>query len=186
MSDKSKSLTIACRKSDRRFTYEEAQAVIETGEGEYKDEILKLNELAQILRKNRMAAGAVDFDRVEVRFEIDEKGKPLSVYFKESKEANKLIEEFMLLANRTVAECIGKVPSNKKAKVFPYRIHDLPDPEKLDNLNWFVNRFGYKIRTSGSKTEVSKSLNKLLKEVHGKKEQNLIEMVSLKAMQKAK
>ena len=173
-------------KSDRRFTYEEAQAVIETGEGEYKEEILKLNELAQILRKNRMAAGAVDFDRVEVRFEIDEKGKPLSVYFKESKEANKLIEEFMLLANRTVAECIGKVPSNKKAKVFPYRIHDLPDPEKLDNLNWFVNRFGYKIRTSGSKTDVSKSLNKLLKEVHGKKEQNLIEMVSLKAMQKAK
>ena len=173
-------------KSDRRFTYEEAQAVIETGEGEYKEEILKLNELAQILRKNRMAAGAVDFDRVEVRFEIDEKGKPLSVYFKESKEANKLIEEFMLLANRTVAECIGKVPSTKKAKVFPYRIHDLPDPEKLDNLNWFVNRFGYKIRTSGSKTDVSKSLNKLLKEVHGKKEQNLIEMISLKAMQKAK
>ena len=173
-------------KSDRRFTYEEAQAVIETGEGEFKDEILKLNELAQILRKNRMAAGAVDFDRVEVRFEIDEKGKPLSVYFKESKEANKLIEEFMLLANRTVAECIGKVPKDKKAKVFPYRIHDLPDPDKLENLNWFVNRFGYKIRTSGSKTEVSKSLNKLLKEVHGKKEQNLVEMVSLKAMQKAK
>ena len=173
-------------KSDRRFTYEEAQAIIETGEGEFKDEILKLNELAQILRKNRMASGAVDFDRVEVRFEIDEKGKPLSVYFKESKEANKLIEEFMLLANRTVAECIGKVPKNKKAKVFPYRIHDLPDPDKLENLNWFVNRFGYKIRTSGSKSEVSKSLNKLLFEVRGKKEQNLIEMVSLKAMQKAK
>ena len=133
-----------------------------------------------------MASGAVDFDRVEVRFEIDEKGKPLSVYFKESKEANKLIEEFMLLANRTVAECIGKVPKNKKAKVFPYRIHDLPDPERLENLNWFVNRFGYKIRTSGSKSEVSKSLNKLLVEVRGKKEQNLIEMVSLKAMQKAK
>jgi ribonuclease R len=183
---KNKRIVKTVIKSDRRFTYEEAQAVIETGEGEYKEEILKLNELAQILRKNRMAAGAVDFDRVEVRFEIDEKGKPLSVYFKESKEANKLIEEFMLLANRTVAECIGKVPSNKKAKVFPYRIHDLPDPEKLDNLNWFVNRFGYKIRTSGSKTEVSKSLNKLLKEVHGKKEQNLIEMISLKAMQKAK
>jgi len=173
-------------KSDRRFTYEEAQAIIEMGEGEYKEEILKLNEMAQILRKNRMASGAVDFDRVEVRFEIDEKGKPLSVYFKESKEANKLIEEFMLLANRTVAECIGKVPKNKKAKVFPYRIHDLPDPDRLENLNWFVNRFGYKIRTSGSKTEVSKSLNKLLSDVRGKKEQNLVEMVSLKAMQKAK
>lgn len=173
-------------KSDRRFTYEEAQVVIETGEGDYKDEILKLNELAQILRKNRMAAGAVDFDRVEVRFDIDEKGRPISVYFKESKEANKLIEEFMLLANRTVAECIGKVPQNKKAKVFPYRIHDLPDPDKLENLNWFVNRFGYKLRTSGSKAEVSKSLNKLLADIRGKKEQNLIEMVSLKAMQKAK
>ena len=173
-------------KSDRRFTYEEAQSIIETGEGEFKNEILKLNELAQILRKNRMAAGAVDFDRVEVRFEIDETGKPTSVYFKESKEANKLIEEFMLLANRTVAECIGKVPKNKKAKVFPYRIHDLPDPDKLENLNWFVNRFGYKIRTSGSKTEVAKSINKLLSQVRGKKEQNLVEMVSLKAMQKAK
>ena len=173
-------------KSDRRFTYEEAQAIIEAGEGEYKDEILKLNELAQILRKNRMASGAVDFDRVEVRFEIDEKGKPLSVYFKESKEANKLIEEFMLLANRTVAERIGKVAKDKKAKVFPYRIHDLPDPDKLENLNWFVNRFGYKIRTSGSKTEVAKSLNKLLHEIKGKKEQNLVEMISLKTMQKAK
>ena len=173
-------------KSDRRFTYEEAQAVIEAGEGEYKDEILKLNELAQILRKNRMASGAVDFDRVEVRFEIDEKGKPLSVYFKESKEANKLIEEFMLLANRTVAERIGKVAKDKKAKVFPYRIHDLPDPDKLENLNWFVNRFGYKIRPSGSKTDVAKSLNKLLHEIKGKKEQNLVEMISLKTMQKAK
>ena len=173
-------------KSDRRFTYEEAQAIIETGEGEFKQEILKLNELAQILRKNRMAAGAVDFDRVEVRFEIDEKGKPLSVYFKESKEANKLIEEFMLLANRTVAERIGKVPKDKKAKVFPYRIHDLPDPNKLESLNWFANRFGYKIRTSGSKTEVAKSINKLLHQIRGKKEQNLLEMVSLKAMQKAK
>ena len=133
-----------------------------------------------------MAHGAIDFDRVEVRFEIDETGKPLSVYFKESKEANKLIEEFMLLANRTVAERIGKVPKNKKAKVFPYRIHDLPDPDKLENLNWFVNRFGYKIRTSGSKSEVSKSINKLLAAIKNKKEQNLIEMVSLKAMQKAK
>ena len=173
-------------KSDRRFTYEEAQDIIETGTGDFKDEILKLNELAQILRKNRMASGAVDFDRVEVRFDIDETGRPVSVFFKESKEANKLIEEFMLLANRTVAECIGKVPKNKKAKVFPYRIHDIPDPDKLENLNWFVNRFGYKIRTTGSKSEVSKSLNKLLTDVRGKKEQNLIEMVSLKAMQKAR
>ena len=173
-------------KSDRRFTYEEAQAVIETGEGDYKEEILQLNKLAQILRKNRLANGAIDFDRVEVRFDIDETGRPISVYFKESKEANKLIEEFMLLANRTVAEFIGKVSKNKKAKVFPYRIHDLPDPDKLENLNWFVNRFGYKIRTSGTKTEVSRSINKLLSDIKNKKERNLIEMVSLKAMQKAR
>lgn len=103
-------------KSDRRFTYEEAQKVIETGEGDYKEEILELNKLAQILRKQRLAAGAIDFDRIEVKFEIDETGKPLSVYFKESKEANKLIEEFMLLANRTVAERIGKVPKTRKPK----------------------------------------------------------------------
>ncbi|WP_455673078.1 ribonuclease R [Phocaeicola sp.] len=173
-------------KSDRRFTYEEAQAVIETGEGDYKEEILELNKLAQILRKQRLSSGAIDFDRIEVKFEIDETGKPLSVYFKESKEANKLIEEFMLLANRTVAEHIGKVPKNKKAKVFPYRIHDLPDPDKLENLNWFINRFGYKIRTSGSKAEVSKSINRLLDEIKDRKEQNLIETVSLRAMQKAR
>ena len=173
-------------KSDRRFTYEEAQKVIETGEGDYKEEILELNKLAQILRKQRLAAGAIDFDRIEVKFEIDETGKPLSVYFKESKEANKLIEEFMLLANRTVAEKIGKVPKNKKAKVFPYRIHDLPDPDKLENLNWFINRFGYKIRTSGSKTEISKSINRLLDDIKNKKEQNLVETVSLRAMQKAR
>ena len=173
-------------KSDRRFTYEEAQKVIETGEGDYKEEILELNKLAQILRKQRLAAGAIDFDRIEVKFEIDETGKPLSVYFKESKEANKLIEEFMLLANRTVAERIGKVPKNKKAKVFPYRIHDLPDPDKLENLNWFINRFGYKKRTSGSKTEISKSINRLLDDIKNKKEQNLVETVSLRAMQKAR
>lgn len=173
-------------KSDRRFTYEEAQNIIETGEGEYKEEVLQLNKLAQILRDKRLAAGAIDFDRCEVKFEIDETGKPISVYFKQSKEANKLIEEFMLLANRTVAEHIGKVPKNKKPKVFPYRIHDLPEPDKLDNLNQFIARFGYKIRTSGSKVDVSKSINKLLKEVNGKGEQNLVETVSLRSMQKAR
>ena len=143
--------------------------------------IFTLNDNAEV-----KAAGSIDFDRVEVKFEIDEKGKPLSVYFKQSKEANKLIEEFMLLANRTVAEHIGKVPKNKKPKVFPYRIHDLPDPMKLENLNQFIARFGYKIRTGGSKTEVSRSLNRLLSDVSGKKEQNLIETVSLRAMQKAR
>ena len=173
-------------KSNQRFTYEEAQQIIETGEGDYKEEILELNKLAQILRQRRLENGAINFDRCEVKFEIDEKGKPLSVYFKVSKEANKLIEEFMLLANRTVAEHIGKVPKNKKPKVFPYRIHDLPDPDKLDNLSQFIARFGYKIRTGGSKMEVSKSINRLLNDVEGKKEQNLVETVSLRAMQKAK
>ncbi|WP_418536147.1 ribonuclease R [Phocaeicola plebeius] len=173
-------------KSNRRFTYEEAQQIIETGEGDYKEEVLQLNRLAQILREKRMAAGSINFDHCEVKFEIDETGKPLSVYFKVSKEANKLIEEFMLLANKTVAEYVGKVPKNKKPKVLPYRIHDLPDPDKLDNLNQFIARFGYKIRTGGSKAEVSKSINHLLGEIEGKKEQNLIETVSLRAMQKAR
>lgn len=173
-------------KSNHRFTYEEAQQIIETGEGDYKEEVLQLNRLAQILREKRMAAGSINFDRCEVKFEIDETGKPLSVYFKVSKEANKLIEEFMLLANKTVAEYVGKVPKNKKPKVLPYRIHDLPDPDKLDNLNQFIARFGYKIRTGGSKAEVSKSINHLLGEIEGKKEQNLIETVSLRAMQKAR
>ena len=173
-------------KSNRRFTYEEAQEIIETSEGEYKDEILQLNALAKILRENRFKAGAINFDRYEVKFDIDEQGKPLGVYFKVSKEANKLIEEFMLLANRTVAEKIGRVPKGKKAKVLPYRIHDLPDPEKLDNLAQFIARFGYKLRTSGSKTDISKSINHLLDEVQGQKEENLIETVSIRAMQKAR
>ncbi|MGN0052899.1 MAG: ribonuclease R [Bacteroides sp.] len=173
-------------RSNRRFTYEEAQAIIETGEGDYKEEVLQLDRLAKILREQRFQAGAINFDRYEVRFEIDENGKPLSVYFKESKDANKLVEEFMLLANRTVAEKIGRVPKGKKAKVLPYRIHDLPDPEKLDNLAQFIARFGYRLRTSGSKTEVSKSINHLLDDIQGKKEENLIETVSIRAMQKAR
>lgn len=173
-------------KSDRRFTYEEAQHTIETGEGDFKEEILTMDKIAKALREKRFAQGAINFDRYEVKFEIDEKGKPINVYFKESKDANKLVEEFMLLANRTVAEKIGKVPKGKKAKVLPYRIHDLPDPEKLDNLSQFIARFGYKIRTSGSKMDVSKSINHLLDDVHGKKEENLIETVSIRAMQKAR
>ncbi|MDM8336368.1 ribonuclease R [Mediterranea massiliensis] len=173
-------------KSNRRFTYEEAQQVIETGQGDYKEEILQLNKLAKLLREKRFVAGAINFDRYEVKFEIDEKGKPVSVYFKISKDANKLIEEFMLLANRTVAERIGIVPKGKKPKVFPYRIHDLPDPDKLDNLAQFIARFGYKLRTTGSKADVSKSINHLLDDIQGKKEENLIETVAIRAMQKAR
>ena len=173
-------------RSDRRFTYEEAQQVIETGDGDYKYELLELDRLAKLLREKRFANGALDFDRVEVKFEIDEKGKPLRVYFKESKDANKLVEEFMLLANRTVAEAVGKAPQGKKAKVFPYRIHDLPDPAKLDTLAQFIARFGYKLRTAAGKEEMTRSINRLLTDVKGKKEENLVETVSIRAMQKAR
>ncbi|NDV79825.1 ribonuclease R [Dysgonomonas sp. 511] len=171
--------------SDRRFTYEEAQDIIETGEGDFKEEVLKLNELAKKLRGKRFESGAIAFDRHEVRFEIDETGKPISVYFKYAKEANKLIEEFMLLANRTVAEFIGNVPKSKKAKTFVYRIHDLPNSEKMENLSEFIRRFGYKIKVDGSKTAVSKAINHLLDEVNGKPEENLISTIAIRAMAKA-
>lgn len=173
-------------RSNRRFAYEKAQQVIETHEGDMKEEILTLDSLAKKLRERRFSKGAIAFERTEVRFEIDEKGKPLSVYFKESKDANKLIEEFMLLANRTVAEHIGKVKSKTtKPKTFVYRIHDLPDPEKLSNLSQFISRFGYKLKTTGKNTEVSASINRLLDDVQGKREQNLIETIAIRSMAKA-
>ncbi len=171
--------------SDRRFTYEEAQEIIEGSEGDFKDEILKLNELAIKLRNKRFENGAIAFDRHEVRFEIDEKGKPISVYFKYAKESNKMIEEFMLLANKTVAEFVGKTPKNKKAKTFVYRIHDLPNQDKMENLSEFIRRFGYKIKPDGSKTAVSKSINHLLDEVSGTPEENLISTIAIRAMAKA-
>ena len=206
-------------RSNRRYTYEEVQAIIERdslpaspsmgrgqvsrpadtiipdgsphrggdaqrAEGVFEEALLTLNSMAQQMRAARMAGGAINFDRVEVRFDIDETGHPVSVHLKESKEAHQLIEEFMLLANRTVAETIGKVPA-KKAKVFPYRIHDVPDPEKLENLARLALPFGHKVRTTGDKVDVAKSFNRLLAEVKGKREQHLIETVSLRAMQKA-
>ena len=171
--------------SDRRFSYEEAQDIIEKGEGELKEEMLKLNELAQLLRKKRFEYGAINFDRREVKIEMDENGKPIKVHFKEAKEANKLVEEFMLLANRMVAETIGKVPKGKKAKTFVYRVHDLPDPEKMENFAEFIRRFGYKLKNTGSGRDISKGINNLLNTVQGKKEQNLIETVAVRAMAKA-
>ena len=175
--------------SNRRFTYEEAQAIIESGEGDFATEMLKLNELAKILRVKRFAKGAIAFDRVEVRFEIDEKGKPLSVYFKEAKEANKLIEEFMLLANKTVAAHIGKPKGVKgakaKPKTFVYRVHDVPNPDKLENFSAFIKRFGYKLKTTGKNQEVSSAINNLLDQVVGKREQNLIETLAIRSMAKA-
>ena len=174
-------------RSNRRFTYEEAQQIIESGEGEYKQEILKLNEFAKILRTQRFAKGSIAFERTEVRFEIDEKGKPLSVYFKESKEANKLVEEFMLLANKTVAHHIGKPKGGdaKKAKTFVYRIHDVPNPDKLENFSTFIRRFGYKLKTTGKNSEVSSAINNLLDQAEGTKEQNLIETLAVRSMAKA-
>lgn len=174
-------------RSDRRFTYEEAQQVIETGEGDFKEEILTLDRLAKKLRERRFQHGAVNFDRYEVRFEVDENGKPISTYIKESKDANKLVEEFMLLANRTVAEFVGKVPKGKTAKTFVYRVHDLPDPDKLESFATFVRRLGYRMDTSGgSKTDVSRSLNRLLDAVHDRPEEDLIEKLAIRSMQKAR
>ena len=172
-------------KSDSRLTYEDAQAVIETGKGDFSSEILKMNDLAIQLRERRFADGAINFERYEVKFNLDEKGKPLGVYFKESKEANHLIEEFMLLANKAVAEAIGRVPKGKKAQTFVYRIHDIPDPEKLDTLNNFILRFGHKIKPEGSKTEVAKSINALLDKVQGRPEENLVETIAIRTMSKA-
>lgn len=172
-------------RSDRRFTYEEAQQIIETGEGDYKEEILTLDRLAKLLRAKRFADGAIAFDRVEVRFEIDEKGKPVSVYFKEAKDANKLIEEFMLLANKTVATHVGRPGKGVRAKTFVYRIHDVPNPDKLSNFSAFIKRFGYNLKTNGKKSDVSKSINLLLDNVQGKKEQNLIETLAIRSMAKA-
>ena len=182
---KSKRIVRTVINSDRRFTYEEAQEIIETGQGDYATEVLTLNSLAKKLREKRFASGAINFERCEVKFNIDENGKPLGVYFKESKEANHLIEEFMLLANKTVAETIGKQPKSKKAKTFVYRIHDVPDPDKLDTFNTFLLRFGHKIKTGGSNVEVAKSINTLLDNVKGRPEENLIETIAIRTMSKA-
>ena len=172
-------------KSNRRFTYEEAQDIIETGKGDYCNEVLTLNNLAQELRRRRYQNGALEFNRSEVRFEIDETGKPISVYFKESKEANKLVEEFMLLANLTVAESVGKVTGKKKAKSFVYRVHANPDPEKIGNLAIIASRFGYKLVTDGSSRTVNKSVNNLLKDIKGKGEENMLSMLAIRSMAKA-
>jgi ribonuclease R len=170
--------------SDRRFNYDEAQEIIETGKGDLSDVIVELDRLAKKFRERRMKNGAIEFDRVEVKFEIDEKGKPIRAYFKENKDSNKLIEEFMLLANRKVAEFIGKTKEGKKAKTFVYRIHDLPNQEKLISFAQFIKKFGYKINTGGGKS-VATSINKLLDDVQGKNEETIVENLALRAMAKA-
>ena len=170
--------------SNRRFTYEEAQKIIEIKEGDFSSEMLTLDSLAKKLREKRFNLGSIAFDRIEIRFEIDETGKPLSVYFKESKDSNQLIEEFMLLANKKVAEFIGKRDSGKTAKTFVYRIHDKPDADKLVSFTTFIHKFGYGIQLTTPKA-IANSLNNLLNNVKGKKEQNLFETLAIRAMAKA-
>jgi ribonuclease R len=167
--------------SDRRFSYREAQEVIDQGMGDMQDQVLVLHKLAQQLRTKRFAAGAFAFDTIEVKFDLDETGKPLGIKFREMGTANQLIEEFMLLANRCVAEYVGKI---LKRKPFVYRIHDKPDPEKIDNFSHFITRFGYKLAEDDN-TSLPKAMNRLLNSVTGKKEQNLIETLALRAMAKA-
>lgn len=182
---KSSNIARTVTRSNRRFTYEEAQEIIETGVGEYAQEILMLDHMAKIMRKHRYENGAIEFDRAEVRFEIDETGHPIDVYFKVSKDANKLIEEFMLLANRTVAQAIGLPHDKKKAKAFVYRVHDMPDPGKLADLSSLSRTFGYKVKADGSAKEVNRSLNRMLLDVKGKGEENLLSTLALRAMAKA-
>ena len=189
-------------KSNRRYAYEEVQDILVSGTSSkssksstdpYAEELRTLDRLAKKLRERRFKGGAVKFDREELHFDIDEQGKPVRAYFKKSNDATQLIEEFMLLANRTVAEHIGKTekpraksPQPKAKKTFVYRVHDQPDPTKLETLREFVVKFGYKMKTAGTKGAISKSLNALMDACQGKKEQNLIETVALRAMMKAK
>ena len=191
-------------KSNRRYAYEEAQQLLEdngvvdgTGEpapkpgkdgykGEYAEEIITLDRLAKLLRVRRFKGGSVKFDSEELHFDVDNTGKPLRCYFKRSKDANKLIEEFMLLANKTVAESIGKTVKGKKAKTLPYRVHDNPDPQKFENLREFSAKFGYKLKSSSTKGATARALNKLMDEVQGTREEKVIQTIALRSMMKAK
>ncbi len=185
-------------KSNRRYAYEEVQKIISptptipSREGDkdasdpYAEQLKTLDRLAKKLRERRFKNGSVRFDREEMRFDIDETGKPVRCYFKRSLDANKLIEEFMLLANKTVAESIGKVKKDKKAKTLPYRVHDNPDPQKLETLRSFVVKFGYKLKSTSTKGATARALNALMDECEGKNEQNAIQLVALRAMMKAK
>lgn len=167
--------------SNRRFSYNEVQKIIDTGDGDMKENVLLLHKLAQQLRTKRFATGAFSFEKVEVKFDLDEAGKPLGIKFRELGTANQLVEEFMLLANKHVAEYVGKT---LKKKPFVYRIHDRPDPDKISNFSNFISRFGYKL-VNDDKTSLPKAMNKLLKSVEGKKEQNIIETLALRSMAKA-
>ncbi|MFO8235728.1 MAG: ribonuclease R [Bacteroidales bacterium] len=170
--------------SDKRFSYEEAQEVLDNQKGILYTELSILNDLAKKLRKERFDQGSIAFERVEVKFMLDEQGAPTGVFFKEHGETNELIEEFMLLANRKVAAFIGDVPEKKKPKTFVYRVHDRPDASKLEVFAQFVEKFGYVINTKSDKA-ITSSINRLLDEVEGKKEQNVIETLAVRSMAKA-
>ncbi|MBG6234292.1 ribonuclease R [Pedobacter sp. CAN_A7] len=170
--------------SNTRFSYEEAQEVIENKEGNHVEEILKLNELAYILRDRKFKAGAISFESTEVKFKLDEAGKPIGVYVKERKDAHKLIEDFMLLANKKVAEFVAKKGTGKMKYTFVYRSHDSPNLETLNNFALFAARFGYKINMKSDK-EIAKSLNFLMEDVEGKKEQNVLTQLAIRSMAKA-
>jgi len=170
--------------SDHRFTYDEIQQIIEAKEGKYAEEILLLNHIARILRKERFKNGAINFSSTEVKFRLDENGKPLGIIVKENKESHQLIEEFMLLANRTVATHVSKIKINKEPVPFPYRIHDTPDEEKLKPFAAFAKKFGYKFNMK-NEAEVAKSFNQLLLDVHGKPEQHVLEQLGIRTMSKA-
>ncbi len=167
--------------SDKQFSYNEAQQVIDTGEGDMKEQVLILHKLAQQLRTKRFATGAFNFEKIEIRFDLDETGKPVGIKFRDMGTANQLIEEFMLLANKRVAEYVGK---KLKGRTFVYRIHDKPDPEKISNFSQFITRFGYTL-LGDDNTNLPKAMNKLLTSVAGKKEQNIIETLALRSMAKA-
>jgi len=171
--------------SDHRFTYEEVQEIIETKEGVYTEEILILNDIAQRFRKQRFKNGAINFSSQEVRFKLDETKKPIGIIVKESKEAHQLIEELMLLANRTVATDLSKIKVNNKAVPFPYRVHDNPDEEKLIPFVAFAKKFGHKFDTS-SPDAIAASFNQMLQDVHGKPEQHVLEQLGIRTMAKAK
>lgn len=170
--------------SNHRFTYEEVQQIIETRDGLHHKALLLLNELARQFRKNRFAHGAINFSSQEVRFKLDESGKPIGIMIKESKDAHKLVEEFMLLANRTVAEYVSKIKINKEPIPFPYRIHDNPDEEKIKPFAAFARKFGYSFDIHNEK-QVAESFNKLLSDVQGKPEQHVLEQLGIRTMAKA-
>lgn len=192
-------------RSNRRYAYEEVQQILEDNgvvdgigqpapplkkgqqyKGEYAEQLITLDRLAKKLREKRFKNGSVKFDTEELHFDVDEKGKPVRSYFKRSKDANKLIEEFMLLANKTVAESVGKVKKGKKAKTLPYRIHDNPDPQKLETVRHFILKFGYRLGSSSTKGATARGINKLMDETEDKPEQKMIQEVVLRAMQKAR